>query len=208
MELEKYMDALGSTAPAPGGGSASAVSAMLGLSLLEKAVRLTMNKKQFVDHMETYEKALSQWEEAKQVLKEVMADDERAFEAVIAVYRLKPTEEEKDAHLEKMDEALEFAGMVPLRGGKVMVQSLETAQTVSTILNPWVISDLISGMEMVFNGVKTILLNTAINVDGMRRGEKRETLRREMNATYDAAKIAHQKLANTVYPESMFSELQ
>lgn len=208
MELEKYMQELGSTAPAPGGGSASAVSAMLGLSLLEKAVRLTMNKKQFAEHKEVYETALHQWEEAKQVLKEVMADDERAFEGVIAVYRIKPSDEEKEAHQEKMDEALLFAGTVPLRGAKVMVTALESAKTVSTILNPWVLSDLISGMEMVFNGTKTILLNTAINVDGMRAGVKRDSLRSEMNETYDAAKALYQELSEAVYTDSMFSELQ
>ncbi|MCK4593697.1 cyclodeaminase/cyclohydrolase family protein, partial [bacterium] len=52
LKITEFLQKLGSRAPAPGGGSAAALSASLGANLLSMVCQLTAGKKGYEEHWE------------------------------------------------------------------------------------------------------------------------------------------------------------
>ncbi len=64
--LKKYLDDLAAKLPAPGGGSAAALTAALGASLLGMVVNFTLGKPKYVKYEEELKKILAKSEELRQ----------------------------------------------------------------------------------------------------------------------------------------------
>jgi formiminotetrahydrofolate cyclodeaminase len=64
--LQKYLDDLAAKLPAPGGGSAAALTAALGASLLGMVVNFTLGKPKYVKYEQELKKILSKSEELRQ----------------------------------------------------------------------------------------------------------------------------------------------
>ena len=106
LSITEFAKVLGSDAPAPGGGSAAALSAANGISLTKMVCELTIGKKkyaEFEDHIKgVHEKSAHLQDQ----LLEAIDKDTEAFNVVSAVFDLpKETEEEKVARREAMQKA-------------------------------------------------------------------------------------------------------
>lgn len=103
LSITEFAKVLGSDAPAPGGGSAAALSAANGISLTKMVCELTIGKKkyaEFEDHIKGVHEKSAQLQDQ---LLEAIDKDTEAFNVVSAVFDLpKETEEEKAARREAM----------------------------------------------------------------------------------------------------------
>lgn len=101
MQLKEFVNVLGSDAPAPGGGSASALAAAQGIALTKMVAELTIGKKKYAD-FETEMKNLQQ--KAADLQAELLVsidEDTAAFNQVSAVFEMpKSSEEEKKSAAE------------------------------------------------------------------------------------------------------------
>jgi len=52
LTIDKYAEQLASKASTPGGGSAAALTGLLGVSLMEMSVNLTIGRPQYAEHEE------------------------------------------------------------------------------------------------------------------------------------------------------------
>lgn len=110
--IDEYLNQLGSTAPAPGGGSASAVVTAFGCSLLAKVANISQTKVKDVSFQTEIEKS----ESLKKTALELSDLDAKAYEGVVKAYKMKnTTDEEKKARRQKIDEELKMAFDVPYR---------------------------------------------------------------------------------------------
>ncbi len=165
LPVHEYATQLASQSSTPGGGSAAALAGLLGVSLIEMSLNLTIGKPQYAEHEEflaTRQKALAR---VHTELTQLIDRDAAAFGAVMAAYKLpKGIEEEKAVRHETIQKTLREAADVPLAIARFSLESLEIGKSLVDKINKQVISDLAVGAQLSQAAVSGALLNTAINL--------------------------------------------
>ena len=96
--LQGFVEVLGSDAPAPGGGSVSALCAANGAALCAMVCRLTRGKKKYLEYTPLMEEIIPQADALAQKLTASIDKDTEAFNLVSAAFQMpKETEEQKAA---------------------------------------------------------------------------------------------------------------
>lgn len=79
MQVESYLELVASDAPAPGGGSASALCGAQGIGLVAMVARLTLGKKKFAEFHEICEKVANEAEDICDKLTRQIDIDTKAY---------------------------------------------------------------------------------------------------------------------------------
>lgn len=204
--IQSYVEELSSKAPTPGGGSGSAVAALLGISLMEMAVRLTEGKKKYLEFSEDYTAVLALWEAQKEKLIACSDEDAVVFAHLMEVLRNHNQLDEMTQQA-AVDVAADGAGRVPLQAGQAIVNALRGAQSIAAQINPWVISDLIGGVEIAMGALRSVLLNTAINIGSIADTQLRTTLQTDMETCLAQGEELYYSLRHTLYATETFASL-
>ena len=94
--VAQFLDALASSAPAPGGGSAAALSGALGAALVSMVCNLTVGKKNYADVQDEIGALVKQSEDLRRKLSEINELVAMVKEALPRMERLElPPEERK-----------------------------------------------------------------------------------------------------------------
>ena len=88
LSLSDFAAALASDTPAPGGGSAAAAGGAAGAALLAMVVRLTLGKEKYKDAWEELTPLADRLDNARTRLLELVDEDTKAFDGVVAARRL------------------------------------------------------------------------------------------------------------------------
>jgi formiminotetrahydrofolate cyclodeaminase len=177
--LPDFLAALGSSAPAPGGGAASALAGALAMALCEMVAQLTAGRPRFADVDERMRAIIAEAERARADLIELIAADERAFQGVSAAYKLaKGTDEERAHRDDAIQTALVAAMQPPLRVMERVTDALRLVEEVAVFGNPTVASDAGCAALLGEAAVRAATLNVLANVVLLRdvgvAGEARE----------------------------------
>lgn len=98
MKINDYIDLLASDAPAPGGGSASALCGAQGAGLCAMVAALTLGKKKYEEHQELCRDVYEQARTLSERMCALIDEDTEAFNRVSAAFKLpKDTDEDKAA---------------------------------------------------------------------------------------------------------------
>lgn len=169
MSLGEFNQVLSSKAPAPGGGSAAALSGMLGAALTMMVVNLTIGKKSWEALEDNIKKQINADFAAIQSLNEELAilvdEDTKAFTHFMDAMKLpKETEAEKTFRAEQMQKASLFAMDVPLKTAEKCLQIMRHQKDIALYGNKGAISDIGVGAELATAGIKSAALNVKINL--------------------------------------------
>ena len=172
LTVREFIHEVDSAAPAPGGGSVSALSAALGASLLRMVGHLTIPKKKFNKLDESVQKDFIKiHENAKSIhtkLLDLIDRDTDAFNAIMNAYKL-PKDSESDQS--KRQKAIESATIkaieVPLAIAELAAQALETADFILKYGNKNTISDIGVSVLTLYGGLEGACLNILINLPGL-----------------------------------------
>lgn len=168
LTLKTFSDTLASDAPAPGGGSASAAAGAFGAGLLGMAVRLTLGKEKYRDSWEELTPIARIADETRAHLLELVDEDTRAFDGIMAARKLpKGTDEEKAARKEAIDRATLVATTTPMQTAEFCAKLLEKAPLVLEKGNPNCASDAWVGSLLLHAAVEGALANVKINLPGV-----------------------------------------
>ena len=169
MTVKDYLDLLKSDAPAPGGGSVSALSAAQGVGLVAMVADLTIGREKYAEYEEICKAAK---EEALKLYAELVAGidkDTEAFNKVSAAYKLpKNTDEEKAARSAAIREANVGATEVPFETVKLCLDGLKITETMVGKSNPNAASDLGVAALNLLSGIRGAWLNVKINLPGIK----------------------------------------
>ena len=114
-KIDEYINELGSKAPVPGGGGASAVAGALSAALAGMVCNLTVGKKSYIAVEDDVKKILADMNEHIESFIKLSDKDAEVFYPLSQAYGFKPqNDEEKKLHEENMEKLLFNAAMVPL----------------------------------------------------------------------------------------------
>ncbi len=128
-KLDDFADETAGESMAPGGGSISAYTGALGVSLGTMVANLSAHKAGWDDKWEFF----SKWAEKGQAYKEkllfLVDEDTNAFNKIIDGFRMpKDTEEEKQARKEVIEDATKYATQIPFQVMETAFNSMEVMQ--------------------------------------------------------------------------------
>lgn len=165
LSISDYATRLASSAPAPGGGSAAALSGLIGASLLEMVIQLTIEQSEVGMNTQLLKQKQKELVVLHENLKGLVDRDAAAYSAVVKAYKL--PEGSKGAKITKVSaiqEAVTRATQVPLEIARLSLEIMEIAKVLLGKVNAHVVSDLAIGAISSHTSVVGALLNTAINL--------------------------------------------
>ena len=169
MSLKNFTSLLSSDAPAPGGGSVSALNGVLGAALVTMVCRLSIGRK----GLERYKNELiAALEKANSILidiSELVDRDTDAFNQVITAFNMpKTTGTEKTARNIAIQDAYRIATEVPLKVAVNTCSLLELIASISNKFNLTTASDLGVGAKCSYLALTGALLNVKINLPAIK----------------------------------------
>ena len=170
--LSDLLAAFRSSDPTPGGGSASALAAAVGASLLAMVAGIPKPRATTEEDLERLEAAGTRCADLSGRLAELIDRDSEAYELVVAAYRLpKTTDAEKTARAARIQEALRAAIEAPLDVMRACSDAVEQAATVAAYGNRNASSDVQVGLELLAAGMRGAKLNVEINLGSVKNEE-------------------------------------
>jgi glutamate formiminotransferase/formiminotetrahydrofolate cyclodeaminase len=171
MTIERFVDEVSSSSPAPGGGSVAALAGSLGAALAAMVANLTVGKKGYEPAWQSSSTLAERGQAVKARLLAAVDDDTRAFDEVLAAMRLpKGTDAEKSARADAIAAAYEKATAVPLATARMCLEAIELAAEAAATGNRNSASDAGVGALLARAGVESAVLNVRINLPSVREG--------------------------------------
>lgn len=199
MQVKEFIDVLTSDAPAPGGGSASALAGAMGAGLAKMVSSLTLGKKKYAEFEEIVQKIYDLAGPLKDDMVAGIDRDTEAFDGVSAVFSMpKDTDEEKAARKEAMQKALKEATLVPFHLMQLCLEALKVAEMGVGHTNTNAASDLGVASLNLKSAVQGAWLNVLINIAGIRDEEFVKEYREKGQAILDEALPLADKIYNAI----------
>ena len=172
LRVDEFASILASDAPAPGGGSAAALTGALGAALTAMVCSLTVGKKKYADYQELAEATRKKAGELKDRFIDVMDRDTEAFNIVSAAFAMpKETDEEKAARSAAIQEGLKACTRTPFEMMELAVEAMELTDSVVGKSNASAMSDLGVSALSLGSALKGAWLNVLINIGSLKDQE-------------------------------------
>jgi formiminotetrahydrofolate cyclodeaminase len=166
--VHALLDDLAGSSATPGGGSAAALAGAMGAALVSMVCRLTIGKRRFADAEDELRGVLDQAEGLRRQLTDLANADSRAFDQVMAAYRLpKETQQEQAFRQASIQKALHQAADVPLATATACACVVKLAHQVISKINPSAVSDAGAAVLLAEAGLQGAQLNVAINLSSI-----------------------------------------
>jgi formiminotetrahydrofolate cyclodeaminase len=166
--VQDFLDTLASDSPAPGGGSAAAISGAMSAALVSMVCRLTIGKKKYAAVENEAKAILEQSEVLRTQLNRLVTEDTLAFEEVMAAYRLpKESDLEKETRNAAIQTALKQATQTPLATAKACAEVIALSDVIVRIGNANALSDAGVASLTALAGLKGAALNVLINLNSI-----------------------------------------
>lgn len=158
-----------SDAPAPGGGSISALAGSLAAALGQMVLSLTLGRPKYAQAEPELAPLVSPLRDAQAVLLRAVDEDSNAFNQYMAALSLpKTTEEEIAARKAAMQEGLKTAALVPLGVAERVAALLPLLEKVVTLGNPNSVTDGMVAVMMARTAVLGAIFNVRVNLQSIR----------------------------------------
>ncbi|MGM9641006.1 MAG: cyclodeaminase/cyclohydrolase family protein [Faecousia sp.] len=163
--VEEFVKITASDAPAPGGGSISALAGALAAALGQMVANLTVGRKKYAAADEEMRQLLPELARQQQALLEAVDEDSRAFDQYMdALSMPKDTQEQQEARKNAMQAGLKAAAQVPL-GVAQRVQTLFPAlELVVTKGNANAVTDGMVATMMARTAILGAVYNVRVNL--------------------------------------------
>ena len=165
--VREFLATTGSAAPAPGGGSVSALAGALSAALAEMVANLTQGEK-YASVAANMRSLAEEARALRESLTEGVEKDTECFTSYMEALRMpKDTEEERAARRRAMQEGLKIAAMVPLQTAETAMKIFSLSERAVRSGNPNARSDGLVSAILARSAVLGAVLNVRINLDGI-----------------------------------------
>jgi formiminotetrahydrofolate cyclodeaminase len=186
--IDRFLEALASDSPTPGGGAVAAVCGAAGASLIAMVCRLTIGRDAYEDVEERMREHLDEADAARSAFLELADRDAAAFEDVMTAFRMpKDDDRQKAERSAAIQRAYESAARVPLEVARRAVGLMPAAAEATELGNANAASDGLSAAHALHAAAHSALANVAINVAGLKDEAAAGELRAEAAALTERA---------------------
>ncbi len=166
--FRELLAAFADSGPTPGGGSAAALTASVGLSLLAMVSSMHRTRNGTDEDRAVLDDAHEALEHLTDHAVNLVDDDSAAYDAVVAAYRRpRSTEEERAERQQAIQAALRGAVEVPLEVMRSCRAGLAAAVNVARAGNPSAASDVGVALELLGAASRSAALNVRINLPSL-----------------------------------------
>jgi formiminotetrahydrofolate cyclodeaminase len=178
-----FLDALASSAPAPGGGSVAALSGALGAALVSMVCNLTLGKKKYAAVQDDISALVEQSESLRQRLTDLLEADVEAYTGVSSAYKMpRKTPEQKAVRSAAIQEALKEATQVPMQVAEECVRVLDLCTPAANKGNVNAVSDAGVAALMAEAGLRSAALNVIININAIKDKDFSSAMREKLES--------------------------
>ncbi len=199
-QIGPWLEALGSSDPTPGGGSAAAMLAAIAAALVEMVCNLTIGKPRYAEHAELMRTSLATATALRTRATELADADSIAFGAVTDAYKLpKTTDADKALRIQSIQATLAGAADVPVKTAQVAAEVIKLAYRIQPGANVNVLSDVAVAAASAKAALDSAVVNVEINLAGLQDEPVRTALREELDKHVASATMADSVVAAVRY---------
>jgi formiminotetrahydrofolate cyclodeaminase len=167
--VRDLLSAFSSPDPTPGGGSAAALSAAVGASLLMMVGSLSKTRTGSDEEKSALASATRTLADVRRQLADAIDADSTAYDQVIAAYKLpRVSADEQQARKTAIGRALRAATEVPLDVVRLSASALAEAEPIARCGHRGALSDVGVAIALLRAGCQGARLNVETNLDGIR----------------------------------------
>ncbi|MFI7481641.1 cyclodeaminase/cyclohydrolase family protein [Kocuria sp. M1R5S2] len=184
--VNDYLERLAAREPTPGGGAAGALHAAQGAALIAMVARYTTGAK-YAEHEERSTRIAARADDIVPAALQVADDDEKAFAAVIAAYRLpSASEEDRAARSRAVQQATVAAAAPPRALIGLATEIIDLGRQLAEFSNPNVISDVAAASEAARAAIATALITLDMNITAIKDEQTRADFTAELRDAHNA----------------------
>lgn len=166
--LAGYLDDAAAGKAAPGGGSVTGLVGALATTMASMAANFTAGREKYAAVAPQIQSALASLAEDRSKFLDLMHRDMTAYTSVLAAYKLpKGTEDEKAARREAIQAATKDAMAVPLEMTRVAIGVLQQSQSLASIANANLLSDVAVAAVLAEATYAAGRINVEVNLGGL-----------------------------------------
>lgn len=181
--LKEYLDELAARQPAPGGGSAAALTGALGAALLEMAANFTLGNKKYKAIEGLIADYLASVRKIREGFLALVDEDVKVYSSICAAFKT------KDKKI--IDNALKEGYYISLKMCGLAISGMKISLGLAGKSNLNLITDVGCGSELLMAGFNSGVLNSEINLKGIedrifveKENMSLRALKKEMAALY------------------------
>jgi formiminotetrahydrofolate cyclodeaminase len=188
--IDAFLAATAAKQPTPGGGSVAALTGALAAAIGEMVVNYSIGKKDLVQHQAELQTALTELTRARQIMLELMVEDQAAFHELSVCRKLPSTDPQRAA---RFNEALNVCIGIPQTIGATAAAILGTCDKCVEMSNKFLLSDLAVCAELAMATVRCATYNVRVNLADVEDPQRKLTIESAaLKQVIDAGKIIQQ----------------
>lgn len=165
LSMEEFAAVTASEAPAPGGGSVSALAGALAAALAEMVAHLTAGREKYASVQAEMERILRELPPVRRKLLDAVDRDSRAFDQYMSALQMsKDSPAEKESRWTAMQEGLKAAVQVPMEVAETAAALFPILDLVVRCGNHNAVTDGMVGTMLARTAVLGALFNVRVNL--------------------------------------------
>ena len=193
--IDKFLEALASSAPTPGGGGAAALCGALAIALGNMVGNLTLGKKKYADVQEDIAELNANAEALRAGFVALVDADAEAFAPLSRAYSIPKDDPARD---EIMEPALLKAAEAPLEIMRKCAEALELISGYAAKGSALAISDAGCAAALCGAAMEAAALNVKINTKSMKNRAVADNINAETNELLQKYFVLSQEIYNDV----------
>ena len=165
--VEPFVEQLAAPTATPGGGSASAAAAAMAAGLATMVASMSRGKKAYLQYETQLSAAIAKLTPLREELKAAIDADAESYNAVMKAFKEAKNSDEKTGE-SLIESATKGATLVPLTVAEKAHQVALIAQSLETITNPNMKSDLTTALALAKAAITGALANVEINLSSLK----------------------------------------
>jgi formiminotetrahydrofolate cyclodeaminase len=193
LTVAELLDAFASNQPVPGGGSASALAAAVGVSLLIMVGSLPRTRTGRPEERAALDTAAARLRPMRDELRALIDRDSAAYTSVIDAIRLPKTPGQEAMRREAIDAAMQAATDAPLATMRACRLALREAADIAGHGSANAASDAAVGIELLMAAVRGAALNVDTNIGALKNAAYVAQVRNERQELEEASQADAQR---------------
>jgi glutamate formiminotransferase/formiminotetrahydrofolate cyclodeaminase len=159
--IDAFLNATAAKSPTPGGGSVAALAGALAAAMGEMVLNYSVGKKDLAPYQDELKHGLDELHRARQILLELMIEDQAAYAALTEVRKLPPDDPQRSS---KHDAAVLVCIRIPQSIGITAAAVLGICDRLAEKVNRYLLSDLAVCAELSMATIRSAAYSVRVNL--------------------------------------------